>query len=129
MRVQSSARDLISSLIESELLENRTRTHSTLLSVFPRRGARRLSTKERNIKETVYVLTCNFMARKLVDSFEGGVLLKRARGHQNNFIGGHVKGAIRRRGCDSARATSMLHLVDRPADIMLQRLVGNSFRR
>lgn len=69
----------------------------------------------KNIKR-LCVLTCNFMARKLVDSFEGGVFLKRARGHQNNFIGGHVKGAFRRRGCDLARATSMLHLVDQLTD-------------
>lgn len=55
------------------------------------------------------------MAWKLVDSFEGGVFLRRARGHQNNFIVGHVKGAFRRRGCDLARATSILHLVGRPA--------------
>lgn len=73
-----------------------------------------LERKKRMTQDGV-VLTCNFMAWKLVDSFEGGVFLRRARGHQNNFIVGHVKGAFRRRGCDLARATSILHLVGRPA--------------
>lgn len=52
------------------------------------------SEKENERKEANAYLRAISWRESLVDSFEGGVFLKRARGHQNNFIVGHVKGTF-----------------------------------